>query len=110
MMVYMVELEVDSLIVDKWLDWVRPHMDEVLETGCFTSGALEKVLDPNSDVPTYVIRYTFNELKDFKKYEAEYATELRKEGAKLFGDHMKAKRSITEMLHFGVEQDEDNSK
>jgi len=100
MMVYTVQVHVDPSIVDDFLEWIRPHIGHILETGCFVSASVERLLDPATDVPVISMRYTFKTLKDFKRYETDHAPALRKAGITRFGEKVTITRSINDVLAF----------
>ena len=98
MMVYEVRVSLDPAVLEDWLHWIVPHMQQVVDTGCFTSAMLERVIDPADDRPTFRVRYRFNKLTDLRRYEAEYAPSLREEGLQRFGTAMSATRSVAEVV------------
>jgi hypothetical protein len=105
MMVYTVTVRVDSLVVDDFLEWAQPHIRHVLDTGCFTTASVEMIIEPASDLQMFVIKYTFETLKDFKRYETDHAPALRKEGLVRFGDHVSIERTIGDYLTFLVHRE-----
>lgn len=98
MMVYEVRVSLDPAVVDDWLAWIGPHMQQVVDTGCFTSAALERVIDPPDDRPAYRVRYHGGTQADLERYLNEHAPELREEGLQRFGSAMTTARCVTDVL------------
>ncbi len=97
MMIYEVRVSLDASVADAWLDWIGPHMQHVVDTGCFTDATLERVIDPPEDRSVFRVRYSFGHLADLRRYEADFAPALREEGLRKFGTAMQATRSVSEV-------------
>lgn len=97
MMIYEVRVSLDTSVADAWLAWIGPHMQHVVDTGCFTEATLEREMDPPEGRPAFRVRYHFGHLADLRRYEAEHAPALREEGLQKFGAAMQASRSVWEV-------------
>ena len=99
MMVYTVTVEVDPTIEDEFIQWLTPHVSDVVNTGCFTSATIERIIDPPFAAITIQARYLFETLKDFKRYEAEFAEALRGDAGERFKDKVKISRMISDHVN-----------
>lgn len=97
MMIYEVRVSLEAAVADAWLAWIGPHMQQVVDTGCFTSATLERVIDAPEGRPVYRVRYHFERPTDLQRYEADHAPALREEGLQKFGAGMQATRSVSEI-------------
>lgn len=84
---------------DAWLQWMlNQHLSDVMNTGCFVSYRLCKLLAENDTGTTYAVQYFCNSLEDFHSYEKTFAPALRAEGMQKFGEHMVAFRTLMEII------------
>ena len=61
MYIYNVTINVEDSVVKDWLQWIRPHILEVLKTGKFVSAKLTQVLvEEEMGGLTFSIQYTAN--------------------------------------------------
>ncbi len=93
-MIYEVRVSIAKHRAAEWLAWIHPHVNAVVSTGCFTHATIEEVIDPVQANPTYVIRYSFDAMAQFERYEAEFAPALRTEGREMFGPDMQSTRAV----------------
>ncbi len=100
MIIYNVTINIDESAHDQWLRWMREkHIQEVLDTGKFTSARLIKVLvEEQMGGQTYSIQYTTDSKETLQKYYDEDAPRLREEGIRLFGDKMLAFRTELQVI------------
>ncbi len=100
MFVYNVSLKLEWEIVEAWLKWMREeHLQEVLDTGCFTEAKMFKLLDQDdSEGPTFIVQYTCNKKIDYLKYKTHFAPALQQKGAEKFEQKMVAFRSLMEQI------------
>lgn len=99
MYIYNVTINVDESIHDQWMQWIKPHIKEVIATGKFVSAKITQVL-VNEELggTTYSVQYTAKTREDLDRYYAEDAERLRADGLKLFGDKMLAFRTELKVI------------
>ena len=89
MFIYNVTTNIDATVHDEWLNWVKTHIIEVLNTGKFTSAKLTEVLvEEEMGGKTYSIQYAANTREDLESYYTFNAPKLQSEGLKRFADKM----------------------
>ena len=94
MFIYNVTVNVDDSIRLDWLQWIKPHIKEVLATGRFVSAKLTQVLvEEEMGGATYSIQYTANSRANLNAYYELDAAKLREDGVKRFGDKSLAFRT-----------------
>ena len=100
MIIYNVTINIDESVHDKWLDWMqRKHIKDVINTGCFTSARLVKVLvDEEMGGITYSVQYFAPNKESLDKYYQQHAPLLQQEGLQLFSDKMLAFRTELEII------------
>ena len=81
--VYSVRCEfTDATVAAEWTEWLREeHLADVCAAGA-RSATIHRVL--GAERPTYEIRYRFDSLADFERYEREAAPRLRADGLARF--------------------------
>ena len=79
MFIYNVTTKVDWSINDAWLEWMlNEHMQQLLDTKCFTEYKLMKLHDvDDSDGPTYAAQYFAESKALYNRYVEIYAPQLR---------------------------------
>ncbi len=99
MYIYNVTVNVEDDIKDRWLNWIKNHIPQVLATGKFTGAKLSKVLvDEKNNTTTYSIQYRAKSRKDLDDYYTYFAENLRNDGLRLFADKMLAFRTELEII------------
>ena len=92
MFIYNVTIHVDDSIRLDWLQWIKPHIKEVLATGRFINARLTQVLSEEEGA-TYAIQYMAESRENLDAYYEIDAPKLRQDGLKKFGDKMLAFRT-----------------
>lgn len=100
MILYNVTINIHESVHDQWMQWMQhKHIQEVLDTGKFTSARMVKVLIAEEmGGTTYSIQYSTDSKETLQSYYDEDAPRLREEGLKLFGDKMLAFRTELELI------------
>jgi len=99
MIIYNVTINVDESIHDRWFEWIKNHIPEVLATGRFSEAKLTKVLvDEELGGVTYSIQYRAKSREDLDNYYKFDADKLKGDGLKLFGDKILAFRTELEII------------
>lgn len=99
MYIYNVTVNVDESILLDWMDWIKPHIKEVLKTGRFISAKLTQVLvEEDMGGVTFSIQYTAPTKEDLEAYYEHDAPKLRNDGLAKFGDKMLAFRTELKLI------------
>ena len=101
MIIYNVTIKVESAIKDEWLHWLREeHVPLVMETGCFTTATISRLLEvDDAEGPTYTVQY-FAESKDlYNQYIEKFADEMRQISFAKWGNRFIAFRSVMQVVN-----------
>lgn len=98
MVVYEVVATVKAERAAEWHAWIIPHIQEVVDTGCFVTSELEKIIDPPSSDVIFRVRYHSTSMQLIERYLSEHAPALRAAGIERFGEDVKTQRTIAEQL------------
>ena len=100
MIIYNVTINIDESVHDEWLNWMQTqHIQEVLNTGCFTSARLVKVLvDEDMGGVTYSAQYFAPNKEALADYKQNHAPLLQSDGLKRFADKMLTFRTDLEVI------------
>lgn len=99
MYIYNVTINVEESILEDWLQWIRPHILEVLKTGKFLSAKFTQVLiEEEMGGRTFSIQYTAKSMEHITAYYEEDADKLRIDGLKKFGDKCLAFRTELKVI------------
>lgn len=100
MYIYNVTINIAAAINHQWLNWMKEkHILDVMNTGCFIDYQIAKLLFVEDEGTTYSIQYKFLEMKDFDKYQNEFAKNLQEDHKKMFEGHFNAFRTILEIIN-----------
>lgn len=98
MFIYNVTINVDESIHDEWVKWMKEkHMNDVVNTGCFTGSRMLRVL-ADDEGATYSAQYMFDSMEDYERYKSLHATIMQKEGFDKFGDKFIAYRTLLQIV------------
>lgn len=100
MIIYNVTVNIHESVHDQWMKWMQEkHIQDVLDTGKFTSARLVRVLvDEEMGGTTYSVQFVTDSMETLQRYYKEDAPRLREEGLKLFADKMLAFRTELELI------------
>lgn len=100
MIIYNVTINIDESVHEQWLHWMQTkHIKEMLNTGCFKSARLVKVLvDEDMGGVTYSAQYFAENQAALDDYKNNHAPNLRSEGLQLFADKMLTFRTDLEII------------
>ncbi len=100
MIIYQVEVTVPRDLVEQWLEYMTSHhIDDVVNTGLFTSSELVRVVDPSSDDQTvFRVRYACESHEKLARYRSDFAPALMADHTQIFGDRVSAVRTVTEQV------------
>jgi hypothetical protein len=97
MILYNIELTIQPDIESDWLTWMTGvHVPDGLRTACFSSCRICKILEPNSNDPSYVLTYECESLERYYQYRDNFAPALQKEHSERYAGRFSASRRILE--------------
>ena len=98
MILYNVTIQVDPLIQEAWLIWMKEeHIPDVMSTGLFTEYKFWRLLDlDEASGPTYAAQYIAGSRGDYDRYIEQFASEMRRRGYEKWGDGFIAFRTLME--------------
>jgi len=97
MILYNVTCNVEKSMAKEWLEWMlQSHIPEVMETGCFQSYKVFKLLTQADDDEgvNYAIQYTTNSMDEYERYQKDFGPLLRKKTLERYGESVLAFRSL----------------
>ena len=97
MIVYEVNLQIDSEVADEYAEWLEPHIEQILELEGF-QGAEWFVCDSEDDKAHWSIRYHLDKRSSLASYLENHAPMLIQEGIDKFGKYLTSNRRIMEFL------------
>jgi hypothetical protein len=79
MYIYNVTINIEEIVHDRWLDWMKTeHIPAMLATGKFSKALMTRVLmEEEMGGITYSVQYTTDSRETLQKYYTENAAELR---------------------------------
>jgi penicillin-binding protein-related factor A (putative recombinase) len=100
MILYNVTIKVHSSINNEWLQWLKEeHINEVMETNCFTSHKILRLLEiDEAEGPTYAIQYFAESKALYNLYIEKFASEMRNRSFAKWGDKFIAFRSVMQIV------------
>jgi hypothetical protein len=97
--IYNVTVNVSEDRVEEWLEWLRgEHIPQMLGIGIFGGATLVRVLGLEQGGKTFAIQYRAESMRDFDRYEQEYATALRTQMVERFGEDAQGFRTVLEIV------------
>ena len=99
MIIYNVTSNIDESIHQKWLEWIKNHIPQVLVTGHFIEAKLTKVLvEEDLGGVTYSVQYRAKSREHLDAYYHNHADKLRQEAVKHFADKVLSFRTELEIV------------
>ena len=89
MIVYEVNLQIDSIAADEYAEWLEPHIEQM-----GFQGAEWFVCDSDDGKAHWSIRYHLDSRESLENYQKNYAPALIKEGLDRFGEYLTANRRV----------------
>lgn len=98
MIIYNVTIKVEHSIAGDWRSWMlKEHIPMLIDTGCFTGARLFRLLEQDdTEGPTFCAQYTCATREDYERYISDFATRMREESFRLWGNRFIAFRSLME--------------
>lgn len=98
MVVYEVNLSIDSDIYPQFQLWLKKHVAEMLQfPGFITASILKQEIEKSSEQEKVTVQYHLENRDDLERYFVEFAPSMREEGIKLFNGKFSAERRIFEV-------------
>jgi hypothetical protein len=97
MIIYSVTVSIDNAVEADWVAWMRTkHIPNVMDTGCFQTGHLQRLLDPlpEAGVSTFNVQYECASIEAYEAYVALHAPRLQTEHAMRYKDRFAAFRTL----------------
>ena len=100
MIVYNVTIKVNEQIAIEWLDWIQQeHILDVIDTGCFASAKLLRLLEiDDEEGPTYAVQYFAESKSDYNRYMELHAERMRQKSFDKWGNQFIAFRSVMQTV------------
>ena len=96
--IYEVNLELDIQIEEKFRQWLKPHIEEMLSFDGFLSAQwLSRNPEDEKNekgVVLWTVQYSLKDRASYTKYINTHAPRMRKEGLDLFGGSFQASRRL----------------
>lgn len=101
MYIYNVTIQLAHTIHDEWLHWMKTqHIPDVMATQCFTHYQFVRLLEVNEeDAVTYAVQYYAATKADYNRYLELYATKLRADATRLWGQNFIGFRSLMQVVN-----------
>jgi len=103
MIVYEVNLQIDSNIREEYIPWLNFHIREIVSLNGFRKAELLEEMNEDQNPPqdgkiNLIIHYELETYNDLKNYFDNHAQKMREEGMKKFGGKFTATRRILKDL------------
>lgn len=99
MILYNVTAILDEEIHEDWFTWMKEqHIPEVMDTGCFISSRMLKVLDSPNEGVTYCMQYIADTMEDYDRYLLNFAPSLRATYPEKFTNKFVIYRTLMEFV------------
>lgn len=99
MILYNLTIILDEEIQEDYLSWMKQqHIPEVMDTSCFISYRILKVLDSPNEGVTYCIQYITETMEDYDRYVLNFAPALRASFPERFTDKFVIYRTVMEYI------------
>ena len=95
MVIYEVNLTINSEIYSEYKLWLKEHVKEMLHLPGFIQASIFKPeQDDGADHEKLIVQYQLDTRDDLERYFTEFATKMREESIKRFKDKFSATRRI----------------
>lgn len=101
MLIYNVTIHLEHSIHEPWVEWMKTkHIPDVMATGCFTQYQFVRLLDTDeTEGVTYAAQYYAENRDSYDRYIEQYATALREDATKAWGNKFIGFRSLMQVVH-----------
>lgn len=99
MILYNATIIIEEGIESEWLQWMQDiHIGQVMDTGCFASNRMLRVLDSPNEGVTYCIQYIADSLEKYNEYQQNYAAGLQADFPAEFTNKFVSFRTVMEFV------------
>ena len=99
MILYNVTIILDEDIHLDWLTWVNhSHINEVMDTGCFVSNRILRVLDSPNEGLTYCIQYIADSLEKYNEYRQRHSQQHQSSTPSQFQNKLVTFQTVMEFI------------
>ncbi|HEY1010920.1 MAG: DUF4286 family protein [Daejeonella sp.] len=99
MILYNVTIIIDESIHERWLNWMQNvHIGQVMNTGCFASNRMLKVLDSPNEGITYCVQYVSDSIEKYNEYKHQYSAALQADFPEEFSNKFVSFRTLMEFI------------
>ncbi|WP_228852728.1 DUF4286 family protein [Aegicerativicinus sediminis] len=99
MIIYNVTSLVDEEILPQWLEYIKKHMKDMLDTGKFQSATLSRIITDQEEGHSYSVQYKCETRELLNEYYELDAKALREDIIEKFGGQVISFRTELEVLH-----------
>ncbi len=101
MIVYNITTKVHQSIQTEWLKWLQEiHHPEILNTGCFTSIIILRLLEVDDEEgPTYAVQYYAESKALYNRYIEQFAAAMRQQAFDKWGNQFISFRSLMQVVN-----------
>ena len=99
-LVYEVDLEVETMLVAEYREWLRGHVAAILALPGFLGATVSEVLEPSpaSGFSGLCVHYRLQDQAAYAAYLRDHAPRMRAEGEARFGGRFRARRRLLRPL------------
>lgn len=98
MIVYEVNLDVNTAIFESYLAWLKPHIQDILALQGFVKADLLFDNEQSSEaIKKVTVVYYLKDYESYSHYLETYATKMREDAMKRFDGQFSAKRRVLEL-------------
>ncbi|KTC97940.1 DUF4286 family protein [Legionella erythra] len=107
MLIYEVNLSVDAAIIDAFMAWLKPHIEELLGFEGFLKAILSVQDEPKDQKQReLVVHYYLASETHYQQYIRNHAPRMREDGINRFGHQFTATRRVLTVVNtYAAESD-----
>lgn len=99
MIIYEVNTQISTTIVDSYLEWLREHVAEMLAFSGFKKASILKELRTHEeDVVKITVQYVVESLSEFDDYLENHAQRMREDAFNKFSQGFSATRRLFKVI------------
>ena len=100
MFIYNVTTQISHQIHEAWVAWMQEkHIPEVMAKGCFSKFQFVRILEVDeTETVTYATQYYADSKADYNRYMEIYASDLREDAQKAWGNNAIGFRSLLQVM------------
>ncbi|MBS1912128.1 MAG: DUF4286 family protein [Bacteroidetes bacterium] len=98
MILYEVNLSVQSDVAGEYLEWLRDHVEQILRLEGFRSATVLEEEGAEKGTRRFTVHYWLADRASLEAYFANHAASMRQDGLDRFGDMFSATRRVMSVL------------